>query len=61
MLEVYGSERVIGAFFFLKKPLFIWLHWVLAAARGIFNLCPLHWECEVLATGPPGKALLGLS
>ena len=22
------------------------------------NLGPLHWECGVLATGPPGKSLL---
>ena len=21
------------------------------------NLSPLHWECGVLATGPPGKSL----
>ena len=21
------------------------------------NLAPLHWECRVLATGPPGKSL----
>lgn len=21
------------------------------------NLCPLHWECAVLVTGPPGKSL----
>ena len=24
------------------------------------NLGPLHWECEVLATGPPGRLLGGL-
>ena len=23
----------------------------------VSNLVPLHWECRVLATGPPGKAL----
>ena len=21
------------------------------------NACPLHWECKVLSTGPPGKSL----
>ena len=35
---------------------------VLVAARGVLipdqrlNLGPLHWEHEVLATGPPGKS-----
>ena len=46
-------------FFFL---VFIWLGRVLVAAcRKYFadqrsNLRPLHWECGVLATGPPGKS-----
>ena len=37
---------------------------VLVAARGVLipdqrlNLGPLHWEHEVLATGPPGKPLV---
>ena len=44
--------------------LFIWLHQVLVAVCGILfsdqglNLCPLHWEYGVLATGPPGKSLM---
>ena len=55
--------------FFSKKYLFIWLHWVLIAAYGIFDLrCGLWdpvpwpgieswppWECRVLVTGPLGK------
>ena len=37
-----------------------------SAARGIFpdkgwNLGPLHWECRVLATGPPRKSLLPIT
>ena len=24
------------------------------------NLDPLHWECNVLASGPPGKSMLGV-
>ena len=41
---------------------FFWLHQVLVAeCRTQFpnqgaNLDPLHWECRVLATGPPGKS-----
>ena len=40
---------------------FIWLHWILVAAYGIWfsdqrsNPGPLHWECVVLAIGPSGK------
>ena len=43
-----------------------WLRRVLAAARGIsfpdqgLNPGPLHWEREVLATGPPGKSEISL-
>ena len=44
-------------FFFL---IFIWLCWVLVVACGIYNQGwnpgPLHWECRVLAGGPPGKS-----
>ena len=44
-------------FFFL---IFIWLRWVLVVACGIYNQGwnpgPLHWECRVLAGGPPGKS-----
>ena len=42
---------------------FMWLSWVLVVTCGIqfphqgSNLGPLHWECGVLATGPPGKSL----
>ena len=37
-----------------------------SAARGIFpdkgwNLGPLHWECRVLATGPPRKSSLPIT
>ena len=63
------SPFSILLFFF---NLFIWLHRILGAARGIFsvvargiqfpnqgsNLGPLCWEHRVLATGPPGKSLL---
>ena len=47
-------------YFFSK---FIWLHWVLVAARGIqfsdqgSNPGPLPWELRVLTTEPPGKSL----
>ena len=56
-----------------KKSIFIYLfrlHRVLVAPRGLLvaacglkfpdqgsNLGPLHWECGVLSTGPPGKSL----
>ena len=54
---------------FLKKDLFIWVCWVLAAAGELLNVAcgiqfpdqgsnpgPLHWECRVLATGPLEKS-----
>ena len=45
---------------FLFIYLFIWLHQVLVAACGFpdqgSNPGPLHWECRVFATGPPGKS-----
>ena len=56
------SKQLFVVVHFLKI-LFIWLCQVLVAARGILlpdqgtNLDPLHWECAVLATGPPGKSL----
>ena len=40
----------------------IWLYWILLAACRIWfpyqrlNLGPLHRECRVLTTGPPGKS-----
>ena len=30
--------------------------WDLSSLNRELNLCPLHWECEVQATGPPGKS-----
>ena len=41
--------------------LFIWMHWVLVVIQDLVhdqgsNLDPMHWECWVLATGPPGKS-----
>ena len=55
---------------FIYSCLFIWLHWILAVAFRLLgvacgicfpeqgsNLCPLHWECRVLATKPPEKSL----
>ena len=42
---------------------FIWLYPVFVVARGIqfpddgSNLGPLHWQHDVLATGPPGRSL----
>ena len=62
-------------FFFLQKYfcLFIGLCWVFVVAQGILswgmwdlgpwpgmNPGPLHWECGVLATGPPGSPALSL-
>ena len=54
---------------FVFKNLFIWLCLVFVVAYGIFScsvwdlvpqprikLGPLHWECGVLATEPPGKS-----
>ena len=49
-------------FFFFNIDLFIWLHWVLVEAYGIYfldqgwNPGPLHWEGGVLVTGPPLKS-----
>ena len=49
--------------FVLNSILFIWLCWVLVVACGVeladqgWNLSPVHWECRVLATGPPGKSM----
>ena len=40
--------------------LFTWMCQVLVVVGGIcqgLNPSPLHWEREVLATGPPGKSL----
>ena len=65
-----GQMVVVDNFY-----LFIWLHWVLVEASGIFswsmwdlvpqigqelNLGHLHREHEVLATGSPGKSHSGL-
>ena len=47
---------------FSNIHLFIWLHWVLLAACGIYfpdqgsNPGPLHWECRVLANTPPRRS-----
>ena len=55
-------SRIPGMTPFLKEYLFIWLCEVLVEACGISflgqgsNLGPLHWECGVSATGPPGKS-----
>ena len=51
---------------FFKKYLFIWVSWVFVAACGIqfpdqgSNPGLLHWECRVLAMGPPGKSLFSI-
>ena len=50
-------------FIHLAAPGLSWACKLLVAACGIYlpdwgsNLGPLHWEHEVLATGPPGKSL----
>ena len=55
------SYMIQSFFFFLIFNLSIWLLWVLAVDCGFqlpdqgSNLGPLHWEFEVLATGPPGS------
>ena len=72
MLICHSSlvEHLVRSFaWFLKIYLFIWQCLLLVAARGIFscsmwdlvpdqgwNLDPLHWECGVLAIGPPEKS-----
>ena len=41
-LGSYGSDPILGPVLFwllLKKIIFIWLHQVLVAAQGIFDLC----------------------
>ena len=56
---------------FLKKDLFIWVCWVLAAAGELLNVAcgiqfpdqrsnpgPPYREHRVLATGPPGKSIV---
>ena len=58
-------------FCFLFKKIYIYIyiylfiiypHQVLVGSCGVYfpdqgsNLGPLHWECGVLATGPPGKS-----
>ena len=51
---------IVWLFFPFKKYLFIWLWTVYCGTfpdQGL-NLGPLHWECRVLATGPPGKSLV---
>ena len=56
MKQIFLSY-VLGSFLFLKKYVFIWLHWVLVAACGIqfsdqrLNLCPLQCKHGVLTTG----------
>ena len=39
-------------FFFFAVPWGMWDH---APHQGL-NLYPLHWECKVLTTGPPGTS-----
>ena len=64
-------------FFFLKCLFIylFWLHWVLVVACRLscsmhvgcnsltrdWTQGPLHWECRVLPTGPPGRSLLHIS
>ena len=62
-----SSSPDFDFFFFFFA--FIWLFQVLVAAHGIFSFSvwelvlrpgvkarPLHWECRVLVTAPPGKS-----
>ena len=41
-------------FIFLAAPCGMW---GLSSPTRDLNLCPLHWKCGVLSTGPPGKSL----
>ena len=61
-IHKYLSKAQAPFFFNSLLCLFIWLHWVIVAARGIqfpkqgSNLGPQPWEHRVLAIGPPGKS-----
>ena len=56
---LWNKDRLL---YFLKKYLFIWLHWVLVVACGILfpdqrlNPHALRWELRVLASGPSWKS-----
>ena len=60
-LNTWSMLPSSGLFFFFLKKIFIWLCQVFVAACGIqfpdqgLNLGPLHWDCRVLASAPPGK------
>ena len=55
--------------YFLKKYLFIWLHWVLVAVLEIFNLCCGVFSCDMwdlvlwsgIKPGPPALRVQSLS
>ena len=51
-IRVFSS---VSLFTYLLGCAGSWL-WQVGSAKGL-NPSPLHWECEVLATGPPGKSL----
>ena len=63
MWLVQGKDRAWNFTYYFFFDSFMWLSWVLVVTCGIqfpyqgANLGPLHWECGVLATGPPGKSL----
>ena len=61
--SVFGAIWISIFILLFTLKIFNWLHLGLVAVCGIsfpdqrLNLGPLHWECRVLATEPPGKSL----
>ena len=60
-LQIVRINKIRQIYIFLRY-LFIWLYSILVVICEIefpdqgSYLGPLHWECRILATGPPGKS-----
>ena len=63
VLQSMRSQRVghdrateLTELIYLAAPGFSYSVWDLVPWPGSTNLGPLHWECGILAAGPPGKS-----
>ena len=60
LMDIYIISSLYPSNFFFSF-FFFWLHCtacgILVSGPGI-EPAPLHWQCRVLITGPPGKTLL---
>ena len=57
--RIRGPGQTRSQLFFFNFYLFIWLHWVLVAACGIFNLCWDMWDLVSRPGIEPGPPALG--